>query len=114
VRDSTPSFNLLGIKLPEQVTPDSPQPDAARSIGQSSLAALGLSALGIVIGDIGTSPLYTLKTVLALSGSTPAPDQQALWPRFLNIVPDQGPCHLYDESSHLIEERIIISIVPHS
>jgi KUP system potassium uptake protein len=35
---------------------------------------MGVSALGIVFGDIGTSPLYTLKTVLALSGSTRAPD----------------------------------------
>lgn len=34
--------------------------------------ALGLSALGIVFGDIGTSPLYTLKTVLALAGDRPA------------------------------------------
>ena len=34
----------------------------------------GLSALGIVFGDIGTSPLYTLKTVLNLTGGTPTPD----------------------------------------
>jgi KUP system potassium uptake protein len=34
----------------------------------SSLQALSLSALGVVFGDIGTSPLYTLKTVLALTG----------------------------------------------
>src|SRR6202035_3805778 len=49
------------------------QPDATPSIGRSSLAAMGLSALGIVFGDIGTSPLYTLKTVLDLTGGTPAP-----------------------------------------
>jgi KUP system potassium uptake protein len=35
---------------------------------------MGLSALGIVFGDIGTSPLYTLKTVLDLTGGTPRPD----------------------------------------
>jgi KUP system potassium uptake protein len=35
---------------------------------------LGLSALGIVFGDIGTSPLYTLKTVLVLAGGAPTPD----------------------------------------
>jgi KUP system potassium uptake protein len=35
---------------------------------------MGLSALGIVFGDIGTSPLYTLKTVLNLTGGTPTPD----------------------------------------
>jgi KUP system potassium uptake protein len=39
----------------------------------ASLSALGLSALGIVFGDIGTSPLYTLKTVLGLTGGTPDP-----------------------------------------
>lgn len=32
-----------------------------------------MSALGIVFGDIGTSPLYTLKTVLALTGGTVSP-----------------------------------------
>nr|WP_218625989.1 potassium transporter Kup [Bradyrhizobium sp. dw_78] len=31
---------------------------------QGSLPVLGLSALGIVFGDIGTSPLYTFKTIL--------------------------------------------------
>lgn len=30
-------------------------------------------ALGVVFGDIGTSPLYTLKTVLLLSGNNPTP-----------------------------------------
>jgi hypothetical protein len=58
----------------DRVIPESPQPDGARSIGQSNRAAIGLSALGIVFGDIGTSPLYTLKTVLALTGGTPTPD----------------------------------------
>lgn len=37
---------------------------------RSGLAVMGLSALGVVFGDIGTSPLYTLKTVLALSGAS--------------------------------------------
>src|SRR5216684_3740344 len=36
--------------------------------------ALGLAALGVVFGDIGTSPLYTLKTVFALTGGHPSPD----------------------------------------
>jgi hypothetical protein len=30
------------------------------------IAALGFAALGVVFGDIGTSPFYTLKTVLDL------------------------------------------------
>src|SRR5580692_8324473 len=38
-----------------------------------SVAALGYASLGVVFGDIGTSPLYTLKTVLDLTGgATPA------------------------------------------
>ena len=48
-----------------------PPTNTARTMGKSSLGALGLSALGIVFGDIGTSPLYTLKTVLSMTGSTP-------------------------------------------
>jgi KUP system potassium uptake protein len=42
-----------------------------RPASNSSLQALSLSALGVVFGDIGTSPLYTLKTVLALTGGKP-------------------------------------------
>jgi len=37
------------------------------------LAALGLAALGVVFGDIGTSPLYTFKTVLDLTAARPDP-----------------------------------------
>jgi KUP system potassium uptake protein len=33
-----------------------------------SMPALSLTALGVVFGDIGTSPLYTLKTVLDVAG----------------------------------------------
>jgi KUP system potassium uptake protein len=35
--------------------------------------ALSLGALGVVFGDIGTSPLYTFKTVLDLTGGNNAP-----------------------------------------
>ena len=45
------------------------RPDAVRG----SIPALGLAALGVVFGDIGTSPLYTLKTVLNLAGDKPDP-----------------------------------------
>ncbi len=46
---------------------EKPVPDAGESARQTlpgKLPVLGLSALGIVFGDIGTSPLYTFKTVL--------------------------------------------------
>jgi KUP system potassium uptake protein len=42
-----------------------------RPANAATLSALGLSALGVVFGDIGTSPLYTLKTVLGLTGGAP-------------------------------------------
>src|SRR3974390_2994995 len=46
-------------------------PPSARS--PASLPALSLAALGVVFGDIGTSPLYTFKTVMAATGrSEPA------------------------------------------
>jgi KUP system potassium uptake protein len=49
-------------------------PNPAHPDSTSGLAALGLAALGIVFGDIGTSPLYTLKTVLSMTGDTHAPE----------------------------------------
>jgi KUP system potassium uptake protein len=42
-----------------------------RPANAARLSALGLSALGVVFGDIGTSPLYTLKTVLSLTEGAP-------------------------------------------
>jgi KUP system potassium uptake protein len=40
----------------------------------NSLSALTLAALGVVYGDIGTSPLYTLKIVLEVAGTHPGPE----------------------------------------
>lgn len=40
--------------------------------GKSNLATLSLAALGIVYGDIGTSPLYTLNTIFT-AGDHPVP-----------------------------------------
>jgi KUP system potassium uptake protein len=47
---------------------------ASRHAPSDSLPALSLAALGIVFGDIGTSPLYTLKTVLDVTGAHPGPE----------------------------------------
>jgi KUP system potassium uptake protein len=49
-------------------------PTALSGADRRALPLLGLSALGIVFGDIGTSPLYTLKTVLSLG----APPNEAV------------------------------------
>ncbi|VTZ51319.1 putative potassium transport system protein kup 1 [Methylocella tundrae] len=53
---------------------ESAQSEAARPLVKAGVASLGVSALGIVFGDIGTSPLYTLKTVLTLTGGAPTPE----------------------------------------
>src|SRR6476620_11521348 len=44
-----------------------------KSVTTSGLAAMGLATLGVGFGDIGTSPLYTLKTVIDLAGGNPSP-----------------------------------------
>ena len=44
-----------------------------RRIPQSRLSIMGLTALGIVFGDIGTSPLYTFKTILNMTSKAPDP-----------------------------------------
>ena len=46
------------------------EPQSVRRLGFA-----GVAALGVVFGDIGTSPLYTLKTVLNYTG--PHPDRAA-------------------------------------
>jgi KUP system potassium uptake protein len=44
---------------------------AGRRGPQGALPLLGLSALGVVFGDIGTSPLYTFKTILGTAEKSP-------------------------------------------
>lgn len=63
-----------GAPDPEPAGPDGapdPQPDAPRvetPTVHGGVAAAGLAALGVVFGDIGTSPLYALKTVFTIDG----------------------------------------------
>ena len=44
--------------------------ETGRQPPQGKLPVLALSALGIVFGDIGTSPLYTFKTILGVAGAS--------------------------------------------
>jgi len=44
---------------------------ALGGVPQESLSVLSLTALGIVFGDIGTSPLYTFKTILDMTAKAP-------------------------------------------
>ena len=55
------------------IAPDELSGPTVSNASRASLASAGLGALGIVFGDIGTSPLYTLKTVFDYlqGGNTP-------------------------------------------
>src|SRR5664279_1263342 len=81
--------NIAGFKPMRQAAAEKLQPGPIQPPGRAGLAALSLSALGIVFGDIGTSPLYTLKTVLNLTGGSPQPEavlgvlSLILWTLFL-------------------------------
>src|SRR6201995_4445743 len=59
----------------QEGTVDAAAPTGAvvREPPKGNLALLGLSALGVVFGDIGTSPLYTFKTILGSTGGAPNP-----------------------------------------
>ena len=52
-------------------TPVSPISGTASSHSKQGTAALALAALGVVYGDIGTSPLYTMKEIFTGSGGVP-------------------------------------------
>jgi KUP system potassium uptake protein len=45
----------------------------SEQLKKPALLVAGLGALGVVFGDIGTSPLYTFKTVLDLTGGNTVP-----------------------------------------
>jgi KUP system potassium uptake protein len=55
----------------ETQTPDAD--DVTRQPPQGKMPVLALAALGIVFGDIGTSPLYTFKTILGTAESPSDP-----------------------------------------
>ena len=53
-------------------------PQGVAALPAGGTRAMALSALGVVFGDIGTSPLYTLKTVLGATGAEAAGPAAAL------------------------------------
>jgi KUP system potassium uptake protein len=56
-------------------TPDEIHESAAPHVARAGLVLSGLAALGIVFGDIGTSPLYTLKTAFDFLHGDATPDR---------------------------------------
>jgi KUP system potassium uptake protein len=69
--DPTPIAASEAHELDGTVNAAAPAVVATRRGPQGKLAFLGLSALGIVFGDIGTSPLYTFKTILGTAAKSP-------------------------------------------
>ena len=65
---------------PVQHTPtqQGPTPQTHSPQGKGRLFGLALAALGIVFGDIGTSPLYSVQTVFALEHNTIPPDSRSI------------------------------------
>ncbi len=63
---------MMEPDIPTAPPDPAPQVAVAANGGRPQIATglplLSLAALGVVFGDIGTSPLYTLKTVLNLAG----------------------------------------------
>jgi KUP system potassium uptake protein len=57
------------------VSPEEIHEPVAPHVSRAGLALSGLAALGIVFGDIGTSPLYTLKTAFDFLHGDPTPDR---------------------------------------
>src|SRR5271156_5295838 len=56
------------------ISPELSEPEIPRTT-RAGLALSGLSALGIVFGDIGTSPLYTLKTAFDFLSGEATPER---------------------------------------
>ena len=71
------------------IVPGEASEPGALKLRRTALAVAGLGALGIVFGDIGTSPLYTLKTAFDFLGGDATPDRilgmlsLLLWTLFL-------------------------------
>src|SRR5258705_14006152 len=54
-------------------TPESTTPARARSGRQTGRLAVAVGALGVVFGDIGTSPIYTVQTIFNPGNPHPVP-----------------------------------------
>jgi KUP system potassium uptake protein len=66
------SQNVREITSSHAHSPATSEPSAHQTGHRTSLAALALAALGVVFGDIGTSPLYTLRECMHAAGGAKA------------------------------------------
>ena len=68
---SNPEFSQTPLMQPVRINPDSNQ-------HHSSTSVLMLAAIGVVFGDIGTSPLYSLKECFAPAHGIPFSEDAVL------------------------------------
>jgi KUP system potassium uptake protein len=76
---STPESNLPEVGAaaePSAPAPAEPTPIEHAARGHGALGALALAALGVVFGDIGTSPLYSLQTVFSADHNAVQPSRE--------------------------------------
>src|ERR1700712_3332043 len=66
--------------MSERLTDSKRAPDKAqRDRRRGGIAGLALAALGVVFGDIGTSPLYALRTVFTIDGGVVHANQEDVY-----------------------------------
>ena len=53
--------------------------EAPRQAPSAPVAPMALAAMGVVFGDIGTSPLYSLQTVFSIEHNTVEPTHQDVY-----------------------------------
>src|SRR6185437_17135037 len=73
--DMTESSSAFAHGADSEPRPDPVAPHAAGRGGRIAVVA-AVAALGVVFGDIGTSPLYALKTVFLLDGGAVRANQE--------------------------------------
>jgi KUP system potassium uptake protein len=72
-REKKVASSEIDTTIPALAAASTAETGALPAQHSASLAALVLGALGVVFGDIGTSPLYTLKECLMAAGGAQAP-----------------------------------------
>src|SRR6202789_1599319 len=63
---------MPSLSNPRAIPVESVTTNPGHDTHKATLAALSLGALGVVFGDIGTSPLYTLKECMTAAGGAKA------------------------------------------
>lgn len=74
-----PVAGLETTPAPPSAPPRRPGPAEPGQNGKQPLPAMALTALGVVFGDLGTSPLYSLQTVFSLDHNAVEPTPEDVY-----------------------------------